>query len=220
MLIHGGLSCFVEKNVIFLPEIIVKFYLNSLILPWNILLVSISASYVFLASLIAICSSSLIYLLEHNAKGAMGLVLNKSLDLSIDDILEQVDTHYHEQYHQQKVLCGGPVESGRGFVLHKTLGKKRWNGELVLNDGLSVTASTDILTALMKQQTIEPYLLVLGFSAWQAGQLEQEIKQNHWWARAINPQFIFTIETQQRLAYVLKSMGISYEQLSQSTGRA
>lgn len=160
---------------------------------------------------------ALIYMLEHNNEGAMGLIINQTLDIDVDELLEQVDGSYQQHYHPQQVLCGGPVETGRGFVLHHTRPDKHWLGEMPLDNGISVTASADILNAMMRNEVIGPCLLVLGYAGWGPGQLEQELLDNAWLTIPANPEVMFTLPAEQRLEHVMRELGISYQQLTHNT---
>lgn len=161
----------------------------------------------------------LIYLIEHNKQGAMGLVINQALDVRVDEILEQFGEQDQQSHHPDKILAGGPVESSRGFIVHRTQ-EESWLGETLMNDGVSVTSSADILEALAEGKNIGPYLLILGYAGWDAGQLEQELLENAWLVTPASPDIFFDIALEQRLDASLHTLGISYSQLSHGAGRA
>lgn len=163
---------------------------------------------------------ALIYVLEHNDKGAIGLVINRALTVCVDDILEQVNQAYQQHKYPDAVLHGGPVETGRGFILHASQEQKRWKGEVVMPDGLSVTTSVDVLHALAQGEEIGDFWLVLGYAGWSAGQLEQELLQNAWLAIDAAPQTILAQPTEQRLSFALSQIGVQYHQLSDTFGHA
>ncbi|SRR5690554_1282924 len=161
----------------------------------------------------------LVYLIEHDDKGAMGLVINHALDVRVDEILEQFGGQDQQSHHPDKILAGGPVESNRGFIVHRTQDEP-WLGETPMDDGISVTSSADVLEALAEGKNIGPYLLILGYAGWDAGQLEQEILENAWLAIPANPHIFFDTELELRLDASLHSLGINYSQLSHDAGRA
>lgn len=161
----------------------------------------------------------LVYLIEHNEQGAMGLVVNQALDVRVDEILEQFGEQGMQSHHPEKILAGGPVEPNRGFIVHRTQ-EEHWLGETPMDDGVSVTSSADILEALAAGKNIGPYLLILGYAGWDAGQLEQEILENAWLVTPANPNIFFDTDIEHRLDASLNSLGINYNQLSHSAGRA
>lgn len=163
---------------------------------------------------------ALIYMIEHNEEGAMGLVINQPIDMTVDEILEQVDAEYTFMYHPQMALCGGPVENTRGFILHRTRPDRHWVGEMPLNNGLSVTASADILNAMIRNDDIGPYLFALGYSGWAAGQLENEMLDNAWLSIPASVELLFSTEPEHLLECAVRELGISYSQLSNVAGHA
>lgn len=163
---------------------------------------------------------ALIFMLEHDEDGAMGLIINQPLDISVDEVLSQVGDGYPGDRYPQPVMCGGPVEPQRGFVLHHTRHDHPWQGELPLQQGLSVTASNDILEALAQGQPIGDFLLALGYCGWGPGQLEQELADNAWLTVAADAEVMFNTEADKRLDAVARTLGIRYEQLTSSSGHA
>jgi putative transcriptional regulator len=125
-------------------------------------------------------AQSVVYLCTHSAEGAMGLIVNKpSRDVALSDLLTQLKIEPSEAADRIKVHFGGPVETGRGFVLHsddfETPGATQ-----KLQDGLALTATVDILRAMARGEGPRRALLALGYAGWSAGQLEGELQQNGW----------------------------------------
>jgi putative transcriptional regulator len=122
---------------------------------------------------------AVILLCAHTADGAMGLVLNRPLvDLSFEELLKQLDVAPVPPARQIKLFAGGPVEGGRGFVLHSA----DWttDGSLSVRDGLALTASVEVLREIAGGGGPERCLLALGYAGWGPGQLEGEIQRNAW----------------------------------------
>lgn len=163
---------------------------------------------------------SIIYMLEHGSKGAVGLVINKPMTISVDEILVQVDDNYADYRHPQVALSGGPVEKGRGFILHENHGTKRWQGETDMGQGISVTTSADIMHALVAGEVEQGFILVLGYAGWSPGQLEQELLENSWLIVEASADIIFKHKLEQRYDAVLAQLGIEYHQLSNISGSA
>ena len=110
------------------------------------------------------------YICEHNAEGAMGLIINLPIDVSLNELLTQIDEDKAESPElDQQVLTGGPVSQDRGFVLHST--QSGWNSSLALNDEVMITTSKDILLALGTEEAPEKYMVTLGYAGWGPGQL-------------------------------------------------
>ena len=123
-------------------------------------------------------SRSLIYVCEHNAEGAMGIVVNQPSTMNVKQLLEQTDKALmvSDDKAEQIVLAGGPVNQERGFVLHSS--QKEWASSLKLAPGVMVTTSKDILTAIANDEGPDDVLIALGYAGWTAGQLEKEMQEN------------------------------------------
>ncbi len=164
---------------------------------------------------------ALIYICEHNADGAMGLVVNQLTDLTLADVLPPMEIiSSATSPHLDRHLCaGGPVGLERGFVLHSLPGP--WHASLELEDNLWLTTSRDLLQALADNQgTPEHYLLSVGYSGWEAGQLEQELLDSSWLTCAADAHILFEIPAAERLAAAAAKLGINLHQLSSEIGHA
>ena len=164
-------------------------------------------------------NGSLVFVLEHSREGAVGIIINKRLELSIDEVLQQIKTDYKEHKFPQSVLQGGPVSIERGFVLH-TKGNKAWEHQVQLGDELFLTTSNDILEALANGVDIGPFQLALGYSGWSEGQLEEELVNNSWLHVNADNQLLFDTPYDERLHAAASKLGIDYKLLSRSGGSA
>jgi putative transcriptional regulator len=162
---------------------------------------------------------TLTYIVEHTANGAMGLVVNRPQDLNLADILEQLrpDVEPPARCIQVPIYMGGPVQSDRGFVLHTT--DKSFQATVEL-DGLSLTTSQDVLFAIADGVGPKQSLITLGYAGWEAGQLEAELADNAWLNCPFDPEIIFGMACEQRLAAAAASLGINLSLLTSQAGHA
>lgn len=166
---------------------------------------------------------SVVYLCEHNEKGALGLVINKPIDIKLKNLFEKVELALdREELAEQPVYFGGPVQTERGFVLHEKLGEDRapYNSTLSVPGGLAMTTSKDVLEALAEGTGPGRVLVTLGYSGWQAGQLEDELSRNGWLNVDADPKVIFDTPIEQRYDTALALLGIDPRMLSQEAGHA
>ncbi len=163
---------------------------------------------------------SVIYLCAHSEDGAMGLIVNQpAADLAFGDLLEQLEIDASDESLPTQIHIGGPVENGRGFVLH--------SGEYNLPDStlqvdadFGMTATLEILEDMALRRGPERALLALGYSGWAPGQLEEEIAQNGWLTCDASPDLVFGGENAQKWEKALAVLGIDPLTLSASAGRA
>ncbi len=162
---------------------------------------------------------SLVYMFEHNHEGAMGLVVNKTSELTLADILEQLqpDEPIARHCYDIQVFSGGPVQMENGFVLHS--GEQSFQHTARVGE-LSLTTSRDILLAIARQQGPENFIIALGYSGWGAGQLDDEIKHNSWLTCPAETQIIFGDDNTAKRNRAISSMGINPLQLSQDAGHS
>ncbi|RKF18904.1 YqgE/AlgH family protein [Alginatibacterium sediminis] len=166
---------------------------------------------------------SLIYICEHNDQGAMGLVVNIPVNLSLKSLLEQVEMEQSAAINdsvdmEQIVFQGGPIAQERGFVLHSP--KEGFNSSLSLNKQLMVTTSKDVLQTLGTFDQPEHYIVALGYSGWEAGQLEQEIIDNAWLTLPASADLIFKEPVHKRWESAAQLLGVDVWQLSSQVGHA
>jgi len=159
------------------------------------------------------------YICEHNDQGAMGIVINRPLDLSLGEVLG----HMHlspktAEIAQQMVYMGGPVQTDRGFVLHHPVGE--WDSMLRINDDMAITTSKDILEKLATGDGPAQTLIALGYAGWGAGQLEQELADNAWLCGPADNRIIFDTPWEQRWKAAAALMGVDTDHLSDQIGHA
>lgn len=168
-------------------------------------------------------SGAVVYLCEHSEKGALGLVINKPIDITLANLFEKVDLSLEgSALAQQPVYFGGPVQTERGFVLHEPQGDdaQGFNSTLQVPGGLEMTTSKDVLEALSHGQGPKRVLVTLGYSGWSAGQLEDEIGRNGWLTVDAEPGIIFDTPVAERYDRALALLGIDPRMLSQEAGHA
>lgn len=164
-------------------------------------------------------SRTLTYVCEHNDQGALGLVVNRPIDMTLSALLEQVSvTHASPQLARVPVHFGGPVQVDRGFVLHQPVGE--WQSTLTVNDRIGLTTSKDILVAVGSGEGPNKLLVTLGYAGWAPGQLENELSQNAWLTVAASPEVLFDLPAEERLAAAMQLLGIDYASLSEQAGHA
>ncbi|MDG6777209.1 YqgE/AlgH family protein [Thiomicrorhabdus sp. zzn3] len=163
---------------------------------------------------------TVIYLVEDNEHGAMGLVINQPHKLSIEELLTHFDYTPEGDYPflTQEVMIGGPVDMERGFILHNPIGN--WKSSMILDDHLAMTVSDDLLQALAHNQGPEHFMVCLGFAGWKPGQLAQEIQDNSWLTIPYNHNLLFDTPHESKWEVALGTLGISPEFLTAEAGHA
>ncbi len=162
---------------------------------------------------------SVIYMCAHTSEGAMGLVLNRLMgSVTFPDLLEQIGIESENVEDVIRVHFGGPVESGRGFVLHTA--DYLLDGTLVVDGGIALTASVDILRAIADGGGPRHRLLALGYAGWGPGQLEGEIQANGWLNVPADPDLIFDDNLDGKWEASLAKIGIDLTSLSGQAGHA
>ncbi|MDR0233539.1 MAG: YqgE/AlgH family protein [Zoogloeaceae bacterium] len=162
---------------------------------------------------------ALIYVCEHNAQGALGVIVNKPLDLTLEGLFEKVDLELKtREIAALPVHFGGPVQMDRGFVLHSPPGE--WQSSMHVTQEIGLTSSKDILASISQNGQPHDIILTLGYAGWSAGQLENEIAQNAWLTLPANPEILFQQAPEERLPAAMQKLGISFSQLSDVAGHA
>jgi len=162
---------------------------------------------------------SVIYMCAHSAEGAMGLVVNKLFDtIDFRDLLTQLDIDPQEPVPQLRVHYGGPVESGRGFVLHST--DVAQEGTMMVDDDVGLTATVDILRAIANGHGPEHRLLALGYAGWGPGQLDAEIQANGWLNAPADTALLFGRDVDTKWERSIAKLGVSLSMLSGDAGHA
>ncbi|MFZ4649952.1 MAG: YqgE/AlgH family protein [Rubrivivax sp.] len=168
---------------------------------------------------------TVVYLCDHNQEGALGLVINKPIDITVRGLFEKVDLSLdREELASQPVFFGGPVQTERGFVLHEKTGGEQGSPYLstmpIEGGELEMTTSKDVLEALSSGAGPRKVLITLGCSGWGAGQLESEIGRNGWLTVHADPAIIFDTPVEQRYDRALSLLGFDPLMLSQEAGHA
>jgi len=168
-------------------------------------------------------SRTLIYICEHNAEGAVGIVINRPTDMRLGELFKRVAIPLEEGlptegFANLPVYAGGPVQSDRGFVLHRTT--QQWQSSLKVTDDLALTSSRDILQAMGSTGQPSDVLVTLGYAGWTAGQLEWELAQNTWLTVKASPHILFNVPSEERLAAAMQLLGIDFANLSEVAGHA
>ncbi len=162
---------------------------------------------------------SVTYICQHDAEGAMGVIINQPLDMKLGEILEQLEIdNDDETLAQQMVYFGGPIQQDRGFILHSP--SKNWQGTLFISDDVALTTSSDILKDIANQDGPKDCLLALGYAGWGAGQLEEELAQNAWLSVPASAEIIFDTPIEKRWHAAASLLGVDLQLLSDDIGHA
>lgn len=163
---------------------------------------------------------TVIYIVEDNEMGTMGLVVNLPHKLTIQDLLDHFDftAHSHNSLFEQTVFIGGPVDMERGFILHHPIGD--WKSSMPLPDNLAMTVSEDILAAMADNEGPEQCIVCLGFAGWKPGQLAQELHANSWLTIPYNQALLFDTPHSRKWHVALGTLGIAPQFLSSEVGHA
>jgi putative transcriptional regulator len=162
---------------------------------------------------------TVIYMCAHGPEGAMGLVVNKPLEsISFPDLLEQLDITMPPSGEGIEVLFGGPVETGRGFVLHSP--DYIHDATMVVDEDVALTATIDILRAIAEGDGPAQSLLALGYAGWGPGQLDDEIKANGWLSLDSDPTLLFETDVDDKWTAAMRKLGIDPLMLSDEAGHA
>ena len=165
----------------------------------------------------------MVYLCEHDARGALGLVINRPGELTLGGLFDKIGLKLEiAPMRDAPVFIGGPVQSERGFVLHEPIG--RWSSTLAVDDNLGLTTSKDVLEAMPTGYGPDNMLITLGYAGWTAGQLEGEIAQNAWLTVPLNVeqarQLLFSTPSEQRSQAACQLLGFDPYMLSGDAGHA
>ena len=163
---------------------------------------------------------SVIFMCAHSSEGAMGIMINKPVaGLSFHDLMEKLDLQVKPETPNFPILYGGPVETGRGFVLHSG----DYDGAeatLPVSDDISLTATLDILRAMADGRGPQHAIFALGYAGWTAGQIEDEIRRNGWIHCDCDPELLFDAGLDEKWSAALRKLGIEISGLSLHAGHA
>jgi putative transcriptional regulator len=173
-------------------------------------------------------NKSVVYLCEHNQRGALGLIINKPSDVNLKRLFDKVELPLHRSdLSKALVFQGGPMQTERGFVLHDSMissgahsDESAYASTMVIPGGLEMTTSRDVLEALSSGFGPRRVLVSLGYSAWGEGQLETELGENTWLTVGADPEVIFETPFEQRYDRALGLLGLQAWILSPDAGHA
>jgi len=152
-------------------------------------------------------AKSLTYVCEHNDQGALGVVINRPIDMTLQALFERLSlTLKHKDLSDAPIYFGGPVQTDRGFVLHEPAGN--WQSTLRVGDAIGLTTSKDILEAVGRGEGPQKLLVTLGYAGWSAGQLEHELGQNAWLTVEAKDAIIFDLPAEERLPAAMELLGV------------
>ncbi|MBL4794981.1 MAG: YqgE/AlgH family protein [Pseudomonadales bacterium] len=164
-------------------------------------------------------SHTITFVCEHNDNGAMGIVINRPLELCLGDIFRHIDVKNADLDRSNDIVYnGGPVQTDRGFVIHN--GSPKWKASLQVTDEINMTTSIDILEAIAHNKGPSKYLVALGYAGWDAGQLDEEMAANAWLSIEASPEIIFDTPFEQRWQAAATTLGVDLNLLSTSVGHA
>lgn len=163
---------------------------------------------------------TLTYIAEHNDQGALGLIVNRPIEMTLGSLFERIDISldHREVIARQHVYFGGPVQTDRGFVLHRPPGN--WHSTLEVNERIALTSSRDILQSISDSGRPDDIIITLGYAGWARGQLEQEISNNVWLTVPADIDILFDTPPEARLSAAMQILGIDFTSLSKFVGHA
>ena len=162
---------------------------------------------------------TLTYICEHNDQGALGLVVNRPIDMTLSALFERLSLELADRaMSEAPIYYGGPVQTDRGFVLHAPVGN--WQSTLSVREAIGLTTSKDILEAVGRGEGPKRMLVTLGYAGWSPGQLEQELSQNAWLTVGARDGIIFETPVEERLPAALELLGLDFARLQDEAGHA
>lgn len=158
------------------------------------------------------------FICEHADEGALGLIVNRPIDLTLGEVLTQFDCRTDDPaIAGQSVFLGGPVQTERGFVLHRG---GKWESSAVISGDISITTSRDILGAIAAGAGPADILVALGYAGWGSGQLEQEMAQNSWLSAPVDPAILFATPVERRWEAAAELIGVNLKLISGEAGHS
>ncbi|HZQ74026.1 MAG TPA: YqgE/AlgH family protein [Burkholderiales bacterium] len=163
-------------------------------------------------------SRTLTYICEHNDQGALGLVVNRPIDMTLQALFERLSIRLEGDRGEAPIYFGGPVQTDRGFVLHEPAGN--WQSTLRVREAIGLTTSKDILEAVGRGEGPHRLLVTLGYAGWSAGQLEHELSQNAWLTVEARDGILFETPAEERLPAAMELLGLDFARLQDEAGHA
>ena len=165
------------------------------------------------------CIRDRTYICEHSEQGALGIVVNRPIDMTLQALFERLSLKLRDgELAGSPIFFGGPVQTDRGFVLHLPTGE--WQATLKVRDTIGLTTSKDILEAVGRGEGPAKMLVSLGYAGWSAGQIEHELKQNAWLTVEAKDTIIFDLPADERLPAAMELLGLDYARLADQAGHA
>ncbi len=161
---------------------------------------------------------SVTYLCEHHENGAMGIMINQPVDLTLKELLTHLELDIDESLPEGALFNGGPVQRERGFILHS--GDREWETTINIGDNINLTGSKDILVDIANNNGPENTIIALGYAGWDSGQLEAEIAANHWLTVPADQEIIFETNHEEQWIKSAKKLGVDLNLISSQMGHA
>lgn len=161
---------------------------------------------------------SVVYVCEHNADGAVGVVINKPSPMTMDLLFDAAKTPTPNRFCNQWVMMGGPVQVDRGFLVHTPVGS--WDSSLLVTDDIAMTTSRDIIAGLADGDSVRKAVVTIGYCSWSAGQLERELADNSWLTAPADAHILFDIPYADRYQAAMRLLNVDMAQLSGLAGHA
>ena len=162
---------------------------------------------------------SVTYICQHDDEGAMGIIINRPMDMNMGEIYSHLEIQCEDTaLGQQSLYFGGPVQTERGFVLHPPT--KRWQGTLSISDAVCLTTSSDILSDIAQNKGPKDNLVALGYAGWGTGQLEKELSENTWLSVPADPKIMFDLPIDKRWHAAATLLGVDIKFISEEVGHA
>lgn len=163
-------------------------------------------------------SRSVTYVCDHSEHGAMGIVINQPLNITLSEVFDQLELEDTAGLGNSPVLAGGPVNIQRGFVLHREKGQ--WESTMQITPEVNLTASRDIVVAIASNRGPKSAQFALGYAGWGAGQLEEEISANSWLTLPADTAIMFDVPVEERWLAASKHLGVDLNLISATAGHA
>jgi len=164
-------------------------------------------------------SRTVTYVCAHNEEGAMGIVINRPLNIDLGEVLTQMELESTVPgINTRTVFQGGPVHRDRGFIIHRPA--KDWGSTIRVTDQIAISTSREILAAISKGEGPDDLLVALGYAGWGAGQLEEEIARNSWLSGPADLEIIFNAPPAHRWTRAAAHLGVDLSRLSSEIGHA
>lgn len=166
-------------------------------------------------------SQTVTYICDHSEYGAMGLVINRPIGISLVDLCDHLNLHCPSIANQQQdIYAGGPIKNDRGYVLHRATDPNEYTSSYCVTDDIYLSTSIDVIEAAAEGKLSHDYMIALGCASWAPGQLEMEMSDNVWLSCSANSDILFHIPAEDRLQAAASTLGVNLDLLSTHIGHA